>query len=520
MSRRAFAGLSWQVTGSIACRVLGLARLALFAPLLGPEGFGAFRLAGTASTIMAAPAGLGLYASYLRFLPEARRREVAAGLFRRGVFLSLLTSSVAAALMMLSPCGISRLVFSDPRYTALSILIAISLPVIVLYKSTIGAAQGAGDFRGSSLAEVVQNAAFLVVGMVALRYLSASPAVAFAASLFAMATGILWLMCSKPSATLRSMYRNNVATPDAGDPDDVFGAVAQVAQTAADVGLPLGIDEEVNALFRRALRFSAWFAVIPIFSYLFDFVDRWMLARLLSLKQAGTYSLAPVIAGGMFFVGSSLSSVVTRRGAWLLGHGNEAAAHRQVWAGSSLSVFASLGYVVAVRAVEPWLWRMAGPSWAEAASALPYTLTYYAFYNSFYLLGSFAAFAEKPWVNMLAGFFGVAANIVLNLTMIPRFGIVGAAGATLISLTVMMACHVVFALVRGINMPGRAWLLIMLPVVSLLPGIWTAVALAMALFVWFRTNVLCSDSERRIVLAWQARMRRSFMIRTGLGGQR
>lgn len=508
----AFSGLLPQAAGSIGCRVLGLARLLVFAPMLGPEAFGAVRLAITTSSILAAVGGLGMYTSYLRFMPEARTPRVSGILLRRTATLAVSVSAAAALVLLLKPSLVAHLVFSDSSYTTLAALLAVSIPVTVIYKTAVYAVQGYGDFARSSLAELLQNSVFLAGGVLSLWIVRGSSALCFASMLVGMFAAVLWLIPalagrseSVPAAASAPLTVPPIQTADPDDsvavvsPGDVAGAPRDASGTEL---------EQASALVRRAIAYSVWFAMIPVFTYCFDFIDRWMISRYMTLKDAGVYSLVPLLAGGMFFAGASLSSVVCRRGAWLAARGRMRTAHRLVWAGSSLSVFASLAYVLIVKAAEPIIWRVSGPRWSGAAQVLPLSLVYYALYNSYYLLGSFAAFEEKPWVNLAAGLVGVVVNAALNSWWIPLFGIRGAAAGTLAGLLASMAVHALFVQVRGILVPLRAWLTMGLPFMALLPLPLAAAGTVLSALAWKRTSLLSNDSERRIVTVWSSRLSR------------
>ena len=464
-----------QLGGNAVCRLLGLVRLAVFAPLLGPVSFGLFRLAFTALSIISALSGLGLHASYLRFVPEARGPGAARLLVARCLAISLVVSGVVTAGMLAFPGWVSLALFSDDHHRILAAAVAVGLPLTVLYKSLIGAAQGEGRFAHAASAEILQNVVFLVLGAAALVFLKGSPVAAFVGYLAGMALAS------------RGLWHSVLRSPTAQG-----GGEAVHSQASTDI----------PRLVSRSIAYGAWFAVIPASQYFFDFIDRWALMRYVGAEAAGVYSIVPLLAGGILFLGPAITTVVSRRGAWLLARGEREAAHRGVWAGLFLSSFGSFAYAVVVLFAQPLIWRVSGPVWATAAVVLPISLTYYSLYNATYLLGTFAALEECPWMNLVAGGSGAVVAAVLNLVLVPRFGMPGAAWGTLGGLVVLAGCHAVFIVRRNPGFPVRAVGTLLVPFAALLPAPVAAAALLVAAGVAFRTNILCTDSERRIVTAW------------------
>ncbi len=472
-------GLGSLMAGGILNKILGAFRLLIFAPLLGPAGFGALRLAATVSTILSALAGLGFYTSYVRYLPEASTEGERSFFMRRSLLLSLVPAALIAMALLTLPTIGSRLIFSQSGYNSLVLLVAISLPITVIYKSFIGAANGLGRFRVSALAEGVQNLAYMAGGVALMLLAGRIPEYAFTAFLAGMfaATLLLWpVMPLKRSA-----------------PADRIAA---------------------SRLLRRALSYSLWFALIPMFQYLFDFIDRWMLARFRNLETSGTYSIVPILAGGMFVIGAAFTPVVARKGSELTAAGAHPGAERLVWSSVLLCIFGSLVYALGLRTMEPLLWRMFRPEWASAAIVIPPFLLYFTLYNVYTIVGCVAAFAEKPWVHMTALILGASTNTILNYAWIPRWGMKGAAAGTLLGLIVSLMVHIGFIKWRGIRIPRRIGTALALSLIVFLPRILFLPAAVLVLWVLWRTSLVLCDSDRRLARVTITRALR----RTGLKG--
>lgn len=463
-------GFGALLAANVAGRVLGSIRMLAFAPLMGPEAFGVLRLATTCSTILAAFSGLGLHTCHLRFLPEAASPAEAASVFRRTLAISVGACLLITAAMAPFLPRLARAIFSEEGHTLLMGMVLASLVATVLFRSMLGTLQGIGRFDRAGIADTLQSLIFSVCGIGLLMLIPGSANGAFAVYTASMVIAASWAWAVLPLRHERPL-RNAHSTD----------------------------------LTRRALIYSASYAVIPLFTYLFDFIDRWMLARFDSLKAAGTYSIVPVLTGGLLLLSPPLAAVALRHAAASRATGHREVGHRFIWGCMSLCSIASMVYAAATLLAAPLVWKLAGREWAEAAPVLPIFLVYHTTYNSFYLLGCFAAVEERTWIHLIAGAVGTATTVVLNYLWIPNHGMMGAGAGTLVGLLAMTSVHLTFVLSRGIAVPARVWLALALPAVLLLPLPICLPLLAGIVVAGMKTRLLLRDSDRRMAAAWMGR---------------
>jgi len=465
-------GIGALFTGGVFNQGLGALRLLIFAPLLGPAHFGALRLAMTASAILSSMAGLGVYTSYLRFLPEAKDSGQSSGFIKKTLLISLISSLAGFLILLLIRNGFTDLLFSDSGYLPLAVLVSISLPVTVVYKSFSGVASGSGHFKISAIGDAIQNFIYLLMGIVVLAAISRTSQSAFLTYLIGLAVGAGWIF----NKTGISAHLKRVET----------GATQ-------------------NTLFRRAIQYSIWYSLIPLFHYLFNFIDRWMLAHFYNLEKTGVYSIVPVLAGGMFVVGGAFSRVIARKGSELKSKNLTAAMEKLVWSTIVLSVLCSHIYSLIIRLLEPFIWRIAGSEWQAALPLLPLFLVYFTFFNSFNLIGCFASFEEKTWVHLISVCAGAVVNILMNLALIKPYGIYGAAIGTFTGILVTIVVHIIFINQIRIAIPSRIWLAFAISFSAFLPR-WVFVFFTILLFISaIKSNILLSDSDRRMIRAWIGR---------------
>jgi PST family polysaccharide transporter len=143
--------LTWRIISSSAGYVLlrtltgglgALASLLLFR-LLGPDQAGRFSLTLAIAMTVAALAGLGFHGTLARFVPE-RPREEGAGLYRRSlrfVALSLVVASAGIAIL----CGLGVVIPEEARRVAPLLILAMA--VYTVYTNGVGMLQGRGRFR-------------------------------------------------------------------------------------------------------------------------------------------------------------------------------------------------------------------------------------------------------------------------------------------------------------------------------------------------------------------------------------
>jgi hypothetical protein len=110
-------------------------------------------------------------------------------------------------------------------------------------------------------------------------------------------------------------------------------------------------------------------------------------------------------------------------------------------------------------------------------------------------------------------------NIVLNLALIPRTGIVGAAMATMLSYFVMWLIVVAVCRRFGMSVSARTLLVSLTPVALLLPGFWASALVLVVVLLSLLTPAIFRPDERVLarneIIGFLARLRSA---RGGRGG--
>ena len=124
--------------------------------------------------------------------------------------------------------------------------------------------------------------------------------------------------------------------------------------------------------------------------------------------------------------------------------------------------------------------------------------------GGYHTVRSYMLCSERPLALTAVWLGGLGLNVVLNLVLIPRFQVKGAAIACLISSAVSTAIVMGLTHRAGLRLAGSTWAVCTLPVVLLAPPphMLAVLALAAGLVVW--TDWLLSAEDKSQLNRWLA----------------
>jgi PST family polysaccharide transporter len=184
----------------------------------------------------------------------------------------------------------------------------------------------------------------------------------------------------------------------------------------------------------RLLRESSPEIAAGFSGLLFMRVDQIMLQHLAGSAAIGAFAVAVRLAEAWYFVPAAIvaatfPSVVAARA--------ENPALYRMRLQRLMLVLCVLSYAVAALAgpiAEPLTGRLFGASFAAAAPAFA-ILVWGGLFTSLGLVsGSWIVAERRLRLNLWRNLVGLGANVLLNLLLVPRFGVTGAAFATLVAL--------------------------------------------------------------------------------------
>jgi len=375
---------------SAGSNVLLLVLLVIAGRWLHDEDYGRFQWALALTTIVETLMDIGLGPVTIRAV--ARNREGADRLFRHVLGLKL--AWVVLGLVVLAIAA--PVLRPDPLLVRICYLMGISSAARSYLLTTRGLLQGLDRFDLEALLVLADRLMLLVLGVAALfgGYGLTGLALAFVASRSVMLVGVLGLVRS------------------------FLGPITPIFDRAAwrdlqQAALPLGI----------------WLITLNTYNY----VDAVILGVMRSDAEVGWYSASYRLYEGLTYAPAILSAVLTPRLSALFV--NDRSAHRMMMRTALLGSVA-LGIV------------LGGCAWLLAGWGLPFVFgaEYAPGVAPLQILSAGSVFVFATWI-LHAGaisvnldqrllyttLVGLTANVALNLMLIPRMGIAGAAWATVIA---------------------------------------------------------------------------------------
>jgi O-antigen/teichoic acid export membrane protein len=451
----------------LAQKIVAFVRGVVFARLLGASEYGVYTLGFFLILIMVAVTSLGIPSAFGRYAPRYQTRKGLRWFFRKAYILNIIFSFVAGAVVFIFPSFFSTLIYGDPSHTRVMMIVALCVPGFVILTNVMHSFSGLKLFRASSVSQFCQVAFFAVVGTIlVLAYASASSA------LFALALSILVTLVLFIPLLIRYLK---------------------------------GEEPEYNRLdepgfYRRLLRFTIWFTVTPILIQIFHYVDRLTLQRMLTSSDQGVYSAAVNLSATISAVGLAVNNVIFPHlsAAWEAGKKEQALLSLDLAVKFTAIPLTVIGLLLILLG-RPIILLLLGEAYVAGADVLPYLVVFYLLTISVWLFGVYASLVEKTYVSTIGLVTALPVNVVLNLVLIPRMGIVGAGLATMLSYVLLWI--VVVGICRAFGMPLRLRTVAasLFPFLLLLPPLLAACAVAGATYLCFRTEWIISRDERRRV---------------------
>jgi O-antigen/teichoic acid export membrane protein len=424
---------------TIAQRVLQTARGIVFARVLGPEAYGIYTLAFFFIPLAAMLAKFGIPSACGRFVPRYHANRNTAQFFLRAAVIVGTAGLVVTTTIALGSEQISTTLFGSSLLRRTVLFCAASVLPLALFELVRGTFQGLRLFGVSSLMDFSLFLLFtsVAVGFV-LRWDAPNVILGTHAAALVLVTlgGYLFL-----SRYLRKAEPDPSATVEPG-------------------------------FYGRLLRYSAWFVIAPVVDILFSYTDRWMLSRLTTLADVGVYSVASAIAGPLFLFGGIAGRIMlpSLSSEWEAGRQREAMARLN--SAIRLNAVALLFVAMSVTVLRrPIILTLYGQEYQAAVAAVGFLMCFQLAHSLLWTLGTYPLLLERTHVPLLCNIVGLAANVGLNVLLIPRFGITGAAIATASAFVVSLLTMMMWATRTGFTLERSTTLAMLLALALTLPDI-------------------------------------------------
>jgi O-antigen/teichoic acid export membrane protein len=202
--------------------------------------------------------------------------------------------------------------------------------------------------------------------------------------------------------------------------------------------LGLQFDRE---MLRALNRFGVPLMAAALAIWVTNFGDRLMLSKLLHgpyrLTELGQYSLAYKICSGMVLVFTAFQVAWP---AFAYSIDNEQEAKRAYSYVLTYLMFIAAWAAIALSLFAPWIVHLLGkkPGYWPAAAAIPALAYSSVFYAGFIVVTIAIGRTRQTKFNWIAATAAAALNFTLNIWLIPAYGMLGAAYATLAAYVVLM----------------------------------------------------------------------------------
>ena len=386
---------------------------------LGPSGLGVYTLVFTIYIFGMQFAAFGIGAALTKYVAEfsddlAKTKEYISS----GVIGSVVTGSAMGIVLYLLSDIISKSIFNIPEMAYLLKITALCFPYIAISKSSLGTLNGLRNMKAFAFLDITLNATILLTSVFLVTFLDMN---VFGAVLgFVIPTIILGLISI-------FFVRSNVIFPN---------------RTFLQ-----------NDILRNVLHFGLYVVLGNSIGYIYTHIDSLMIGYYLKETDVGLYAVAAIFIQGITLVPSAVqrvtSPIITKNHAK-----KEYRSIAKLLKNITLKVFllSSLFSLFLVVFGKKLILTIFGDVFLPAYLPLIILLIGYTVYSTFMSIGTFYASIGHVKLSYKVALFSAILNIALNIAFIPRYGIVGAAMATSISLVVLTLVHfwIIRHFVRGL----------------------------------------------------------------------
>ena len=419
------------------------------------------------------PGCFGKYTEYFR-----QRGQLKSFIVRIGV-VSLTMTGLVSASILLFPQSFGQLIFRDPSQVTLVRCLGIALLAVAVSNFAISVMESLRQVRIVTIMRFITGLAFAIFGTgLLVIWQDASAAVTLAYS-------ICCLLGMVPAVWLLFRFRNVVD-----------GSNANLSH---------------SSMWRRIAPFAVWLWLSNLFHNLFEVSDRYMLIQWSNTTAdvaqglVGQYHSGRVIPLLLVSIAAMLGGVLLpfMSAAWEAGRKDEAC--RQLnWTVKLTGLsFTISGILVLWSSPLVFDWILQG-KYNAGLSVLPLTLVYCIWFSLYTVGQDYLWVAEKGKLATMAVGTGLVTNILLNVLLIPSFGLWGAVMATTIGNLLAIVLILALNHVSGCKTDVGMWLIAAIPLVLLLTPWIASVVLILVCVLGFQTSWIFNEQEKiQLDSTWQ-----------------
>jgi O-antigen/teichoic acid export membrane protein len=455
---------------TIVQRTIGFGRGVLFCRWMSPESLGEWELAYSFLMLAAPLAVLGVPGSFGRYAEHYRQRgHLRTFLHRAAAWTAACTLAAFGLAEWFAP-ELSQIVFGSPNYVGEMRIVGACLVAIILHHT-------------------------LTALLTSLRLYRIVSAMNFAQSMLfaALSLGMMW----RRPELMSILYGYAAACLIAS-----LGALVWAWPALGHVDRPqerLGHTE----FWAKLLRFAFFVWATNLLTHLFAMVDRYMLVHYAgltpaeALDQIGHLHSSRIIPLLMVSVAELLTGLVMPH----LSHDWELGRRREVSARLNLAIkLTSLGMLLfgaCVLAAGPLMFHVVLEGRYDIGlQVLPWTVAGCVWYSVYLIAQNYLWCAERNWWQTAPLVAGLATSVLLNLALLPPYGLEGCVVAAAVGACVCLMAVLGLNRRHGMAVDRGTWLVAIAPA-ALGFGAWPAIiAAATAALVSIGSNLILNAHER------------------------
>jgi len=455
-------------------RLVGFCRAMLFCRWLTPEQLGIWDMAFSFLVLMSPLAVLSLPGAFGRYAERFRQRGQLRPFFLRTSLVCVTMLVLAMMIIALARPWFSYLVFGVSDQTELILILAVVLGSVTLYNFLIQLFTALRNVRLVAVLELINSIGFaLTSGFLLLGWQATAKSIVIAYGTTCLFTGgisLWWLRQAYLAAPVQKKPLSNAT------------------------------------LWSKLAPFAAWILLTNLLSNLFNIVDRYMIIHYSTMTpdealiQVGNYHSSRIIPLLLVSIAGMLGTMITPHLSTDWESGRRDRVHTRLNLFIKLFGFSLCAAGVAILFIAPLLFDVAFRGRLESGlEVLPLTLTYCVWMALTWIANTYLWCAEKAKLAVWAIFVGLILNIILNLILLPRFGLIGAVLATTISNLLTFALSCMFNNMLGFRLNHGAKLIAVIPAL-LVMGPWPMLAVLIAIIaVTSRSDWLVTKEEKQLI---------------------
>jgi O-antigen/teichoic acid export membrane protein len=217
----------------------------------------------------------------------------------------------------------------------------------------------------------------------------------------------------------------------------------------------------------------------------------------MGLEEVGIYSVAINISGFLFMFGSILGNVNMPS----LSKKWEEESRQEVFDLFNLNIKINAfclivfsGFLILLK--EQFVSVLYGRSYLDCLPVLSLTLIYSILYSISWTVGGYASLIEKTYIPLITTAIGLGINVLFNLYLIPKFGLIGAGVSSLLAFSINLLSLFIWYAKEGFEFQkGTLWITVSVALLFF-NGLYIVLAILFFVCITLGTSLIFNLNEK------------------------